>query len=322
MYHPYLKRKYEIGPGLFPLSKDFGNGAMDQRLFQLLPEDFAEFRSQYELNCQREPLDKYVCVSPRTETAALGEVARFIATRLAEEYPEQVRVRDEGECVYFSNAWTGESLLIHPARNAVDSLAGTRRYRDAWDAMGAQVPEELGLWRLDPGNPPAEEIEAIHTKSPNHWAAQDKVGLSFAAVHAPVPHGERFVPWAVQMLEGILKKGPYTRFVWGMATDRRLNHHPVAAAGIPAAEWAGRRFSTDLPELYVRVERQVLWGLPHLNRALFTVRTYHQDLRALKRDRPEAVQSIAESIRSMTPETLKYKGLSENHEAVVDWLTS
>jgi hypothetical protein len=317
MYFPYQKGRYEVAPGLLPLSQDFGNGPWDQRLIQL-GDDFPEYRKQFEENRAREEISKYVCLSPRADAKAVGAISEFVLKKMSEEYPDQVRFQNENGKTIFTSDFTNESFVVNAEKNSVEVLKGKIAYVSAWDAMGAQVPEDLAIWRLsDDGS---EEMEALHLNAPNHWAASEKIGRSFAAVHAPIPHIEKIVQWAVNLFKGIVQKGPYVRFAWGVGTDERLNHHPFPPKEVNPKEWAGRRFDPSDPKLYARVERQVLWGFPDLNRIVFGIRTYHQDVKDLKKTHPEAVSGLIEAILSMSPESLVYKGLSEDRDQVVEWL--
>jgi hypothetical protein len=315
MYYPYQKGRYEVAPGLLPLKSG-------EKLFEI-GDDFSTFRSQFELNRSREPVSKYVCLSegthgPAADPAAVGAIAAFMARKLAEEYPAQVSVIESADHLEFKSAFTGDAFTLIPSRNEVTSMKGHLSYVSAWDAMGAQVPEDLAIWRLNDDG--TEHLEGLHLNAPNHWAALEKVGRSFAAVHVPVAHIEKIVPWAVNLLDGILKKGPYTRFAWGVGTDSRLNHHPEAAPGVDPKEWHGRSFNPNEPKLYARVERQVLWGFLDSKRALFTIRTYFHDMEKMKAERPEAVKGLIDAIESMSPQSLAYKGLVHDKENVVGWL--
>ena len=317
MYYPYQKGRYEVAPGLLPLSKDFGNGPWDQRLVQI-DDQFGAFRSQFEANRGKEAVSKYVCLSKDAEASAIGTIVDRIATEMAKDYPSHVTYEKIGQTGTFKNKFTDEILEFNPSENSVIVKQGKINYENAWDAIGAQTPEDIAIWKLK--NDGSELIEALHLNAPNHWSASDKIGKSFAEVHSPVAHIEKIVPWAVSILQGILQKGPFVRFAWGVGTDDRLNHHPRAPEGVSPIQWNGRRFDPSNPKLYARVERQVLLGFPEINRALFTIRTYFQDVDDLKKSNPEALKGLIDAILSMSPESLVYKGLDQDRDAVVEYL--
>ncbi|MEJ2688192.1 MAG: DUF3445 domain-containing protein [Gammaproteobacteria bacterium] len=108
------------------------------------------------------------------------------------------------------------------------------------------------------------------------------------------------------------------RFAWGLATDNRLNHHPEPPAGVDKAEWSGRHFDRDDPALYLRVERQVLWGLPRSHSCLFTIRAYLTDCRDLA---PAQIGQLRTALATMPADSLAYKGLAGDRDAIVAWLT-
>jgi hypothetical protein len=64
------------------------------------------------------------------------------------------------------------------------------------------------------------------------------------------------------------------RFAWGLSTDTPLNHHPEPPMNILPLQWQGRNFDPNNPRLYLRIERQVIWGLPKYEAVLFVIRTY------------------------------------------------
>jgi hypothetical protein len=111
----------------------------------------------------------------------------------------------------------------------------------------------------------------------------------------------------LKMLESLVQKGPFTRFAWGIATDNRLNHHPIAPPDWDAKDWQGRTIGLHNPELYVRVERQNLIGLSAVNAFIFTIRTYFYPVADLTRMEQKALLGAVES---MSEKALAYKGLT------------
>lgn len=55
---------------------------------------------------------------------------------------------------------------------------------------------------------------------------------------------------------------PMVRFAWGLSTDTRLNHHPESPPGVSVSEWQNRNFDSQHSQLYLRIDRQQIWGLP------------------------------------------------------------
>ncbi len=163
-----------------------------------------------------------------------------------------------------------------------------------------------------------DRIAALHLCSPSHWGAEDKIGKDFRATHAPVPGMERTNAAAASLVEAMVHRGPFVRFIWGVSADNRLNHHPEPPPGITLEAWKGCAFdpSADGSPFYLRVERQGVWGLPEVGAAVFTIRVSFiagQEIRenAVERD------ALRAALLSMSPESSVYKGVAECREALI-----
>ncbi len=124
---------------------------------------------------------------------------------------------------------------------------------------------------------------------------------------------------APAMMHAMVHKGPYVRFAWGVATDARLNHHPEPPPGRDAESWAGRRFDPGHPAAFLRIERQVLWGLPRHEAALFCIRTYFVDLCAIRAN-PAQRRQLLSALEDMSISMLRYKGIHESRDQLRGWL--
>ena len=109
------------------------------------------------------------------------------------------------------------------------------------------------------------------------------------------------------------------RFVWGITTDARLNHHPQPPAGTAPQEWIRPPFDPGCPNAFVRVERQTIWGFPKQSASLFTIRTYLTDCHEIRKDRSKR-EDLCSAIESMSPASLIYKGLDRDGNALLRWL--
>jgi hypothetical protein len=150
-------------------------------------------------------------------------------------------------------------------------------------------------------------IAYVNVCNPSHWLPTEKIGLSFFDAHTPVPGFERINAAAGAIVDSMIGRRPYVRFVWGLESDDQLNHHPVAPPGIDQDLWYGRQFQKGL---FVRVERQVLWPLPEVSSALFFIRPYIYPAAKVKESNEEWEQLI-KAYRSMSPAARRYKGLPE-----------
>jgi hypothetical protein len=177
------------------------------------------------------------------------------------------------------------------------------------DAIAMKLQEDLAVIQRDGGR---HWLAAIHLCFPNHWAAEDKIGKTFAEIHAPVAGIEPINRQADKMVDAMINATEgYVRFAWGIATDNKLNHHP----GNPR----GRRFDRNNPRAFLRIERQTIWGFPDVEASLFTIRTYFEDL--AKTD-PDKRAKVISAIESMSLASLAYKGLAESRDDLLAWLRS
>jgi hypothetical protein len=283
-------------------------------MFQL-DRHFNAYR-QEKLRARRERLKKYYQTRD-VEPALDHAVTRFLVNRLITEHPVAFHAAAGPDgMTRLQCRCSGESLQLDPTR-----VTGTPPveppYVNALDALACQIQEDVAVVQL--GADERGLLRAIHLCFPNHWAAEDKIGKDFVDLHEPVPGMERTHRQAGPSLQALVHRGPYVRFAWGLSTDRRLNHHPEPPPDITANEWQGRRFDPDHPQVWVRVERQVIWGLAEVNAFVFTIRTYFNDLAEVRRD-PQQRDALLRAIGSMSPATLNYKGLADYRDDLLRWL--
>lgn len=313
-YFPLQKGRYEVTPGLHVLGTDFGNGRNDKLIFQI-DANFLHYREQ-KLTARKERLEKYYCAGT-LEPDKKSYITRFIMHQLCKEHPILFRHQLQNNHHQLLCRITGDTLIFDQNFILLTPLPDSNGYVDCLDGLAMQVQEDIALVEIpDRGN---DRITALHLCFPNHWAAEEKVGQSFLSSHAPVPGMAKIKQHAVQLLDNLLNRGPFVRFAWGLATDERLNHHPIAPDYAKTEQWQGRLFDPANPELYLRVERQVIQGLPAINTLLFTIRTYFYDVANLKRS-PEKRQALQSALQSMSAAILHYKGLTQNLPLILDWL--
>jgi hypothetical protein len=281
IYHPWIKGFYEVSPNLKSLGADFGNGELDQKVFQI-DREWGRYHESKRA-AVKEASRKYIgrdSFSPALDLA----VRDFILERLSGEWPElfdragdslRIQSRPGGEAFGLD-----ELCLLFQEDLAVVAKAGERDW-----------------------------VAYIHVCNPSHWAPMDKLGLSFFDAHAPVPGFQRINLAASALVEAMIHKGPFVRFVWGLESDGRLNHHPVAPTGEDQELWYGRHFERDL---FARVERQVIWPLPEVDAALFFIRPFTYHVSEVMQD-GHSWSMLTCAVRKMSPEAKRYKGIP-------DWL--
>ena len=311
-YFPLERPLYEVAPGLRPFGQDLGNGPLEEKLFQV--DSHYHSTIQNKADCRAERISKY-CVTDPGFTPELEQfVVRWMARRLVKESPEFFSLIEDasgGNKLGLENHLTGARIQLSPHEDG---------HISSWDAISSQVQEDLAIQIRGPG-PDQDRLVALHLCSPSHWAAEDKIGLNFRSIHAPIPGVEKMNRAAPQLVQAMIDKGPYIRFVWGFATDHRLNHHPIAPPGVDPAEWHGRAYAADRPEnpFSLRVERQVIWGLPEVNASLFVIRVSFIEGSVI-REKPEWRDLLIGALKSMSPESRVYKGLQGSMPQVLEWL--
>ena len=178
-----------------------------------------------------------------------------------------------------------------------------------FDAIACKVQEDLAVIQREGDR---HWLAAIHLCFPNHWAAEDKIGKTFAEIHAPVAGIEPINRQVDKLVDAMIHATDgYVRFVWGISTDNELNHHPGSARG--------RHFDPANPRAFLRIERQTIWGFPEVEASLFTIRTYFEDLAKIE---PDKRAKVISAIESMTPASLVYKGLAESRDDLLAWMRS
>jgi hypothetical protein len=298
-YLPFLDGKYSTTPALNAMSK--AEDIRNHFVFQLDEQYDAYIANK--LTCRTEDIHKYY-VEAELYPGTLASVNRQIVKLLMAEYPADFEITVENGRSTLQNKKTGKSL--HWNEDWIN--IGGDTYISLFDALCSQVQEDVAICQLDGDR---DWLAAIHLSSPNHWAPSHKIGRPFGSVHAIVPGMEKLNQQYFKMLVTAVQKGPFFRFAWGIATDSRLNHHPVPPPGADPVYWQGRRVEADTSKIYLRVERQTITGIPSCDAFLFTIRTYFYDIDELTADEKKALYAAVEG---MSPQSLEYKGLTDKVE--------
>jgi hypothetical protein len=308
-YFPPATGRYDVKPGLVRFGKPLGGGEADGHVFQF-DASFPRYR-EAKLAARRERLDKYFRTMRLTPDVE-ARVCRFIAARLASEHPGLFELNAAG---VLSCSLTGERITSRE----VDSPGRIiPPYISTFDALACQVQEDLAVIssKADEAGGRSHWLSAVHLCFPNAWAAEDKMGRAFAAIHEPVAEIEQINRQADGLVETMLNATTgLVRFAWGVTWDDELNHHPEPPAG--ASRCCG--FDPANPRAILRVERQTVWGFPDVGAALFTIRTYLYDCADIRRDAGRR-RPLVSALESMSPASLAYKGMAGSRDALLAWL--
>jgi hypothetical protein len=269
-------------------------------LLALKPEEWIEVDDSFteELRLKRRLLaerhDECFQALPDTEHAG-AEIAQLLFAHLPRHFPQIYG--EDGEALLLrplDERWRLEETGLHPL-----------------DLAGRLVQEDLCVMR---GKGTTWRLVAASLCFPSRWRLADKIGRPLAGIHAPVAFYEEKLARPVDRFFGILKEEkPVWRLNWSLHDNPALfqPHGHAPGPGV-TAETAGEK-------LYLRVERQTLRRLPRSGDVLFTIRTYIRPLAALA-GRPEDCARFAATIRSLPPETFRYKGLAPIADAALAWL--
>jgi hypothetical protein len=288
IYKPYKTGVYDLGPSL--LRFQWSPQEHQKRFFQI-DHQYEEY-VENKIACRKEKLSKYVQEKDLNENVREG-VAQWMQTVLTEEY--------------------GTSFLA--LKKKLSSQASLK-FRDDLDLLCSCVPEDLAIVSCDSQKEANQVrrnwISYLHLCSPGHWAAEDKIGLDFTQTHAPVPGIEKMLAKSEGLIEGMIFKGPFERFVWGFSNQKRLNLHPHDVQRplfIPSKDEV----------FYLRVERQVMKGFPELCSFAFLIRCYFYDLREI-RHCAEDKNLLIQALSSMSDASRSYKGLGNCYDDLLKWL--
>ena len=144
---------------------------------------------------------------------------------------------------------------------------------------------------------------------PSRWDPREKLGLDFAAIHAPVADNQMLQAAGPNIMTMAFMKQPMLRHVWLIVPAAGLDQHPEKNQ----AWWSEALADPSplLPRLFFRIERQTTWPLPHLQRAVFFIRLMMSPLVDVLNTAPGRAPELAASLRSMTPAIVAYRGMTD-----------
>ncbi|HEY2190252.1 MAG TPA: heme-dependent oxidative N-demethylase subunit alpha family protein [Caldimonas sp.] len=159
---------------------------------------------------------------------------------------------------------------------------------------------------------------------PSHWAPEDKLGRSFAEVHAPVADGELLRAAGASLARLVTGDERWERFVWTVSADRRLHQHPARGH----AEWPEPRGGDAMAEAAalvaaasLRSERQTFVPIASRGQAVFTILVDSVPLAGAVTT-ADAARCLHDAIASMSPAVLAYRRLDRARDRLLRWLAA
>jgi hypothetical protein len=157
------------------------------------------------------------------------------------------------------------------------------------------LQEDFVIWA--PNRAGDLSAQVLSVCLPSGWNPREKANKTFLEIHEPIPEFDLVNKASAHISRMITTRGPFIRHVWSLANAPDLNRHPSRYR-----PWTNE----DLDNMWYRTERQVT--IPVAGQAaLFLIRVYQCPLREIFQD-PEKRQKIIDSIASMTPAVIDYKG--------------
>jgi hypothetical protein len=235
--------------------------------------------------------------------------------RLDADEPQLVRLDPSGSLYAEKRAVfdSGQSRLAVPGFDARPALEAIAR------RMPSELPPELAYEQdfavLDGDT---GILPWLCVCVPSHWAPEEKLGLDFARLHAPVADNAALVAASAQLVKLVTSGECWERFVWTVSPSGRHDQHPRRH---PREPWP----ATQDPEAFaqqcwLRAERQSFFPVGQGTRqAVFAIRVMLEPLGQAVRTAKDA-RRLHDSLASMSQAVLEYKNLSRAQGPLLRWL--
>lgn len=154
---------------------------------------------------------------------------------------------------------------------------------------------------------------------PSHWAPEDKVGRTLAAIHAPVADGQALQAAQGPLVRLVTSGEHWERHVWTITPSPRFDQHPRRW---PRTPWPGTTDATAFAQAcHWRTERQTFIPVPGTSQAVFAIRVEVAPLPQVV-TRGGQAQALHACLASMSDAVLAYKGLAPAQAPLLRWLES
>lgn len=143
---------------------------------------------------------------------------------------------------------------------------------------------------------------------PSRWKLSEKIGKGMDAVHAPVPgFASALAPFMTATFDKISADRAVWRKNWSLHSTSDL-HQPTSIHA-----------QVNPEDYWWRTERQTLTRARTGDFLYFTIRNRAEPLSWIRADQESAVL-FAETLASFSSDTIEYKGLQQDHQAIIDYL--
>jgi len=166
----------------------------------------------------------------------------------------------------------------------------------------------------------AMRVRAVSVCFPSKWRPDDKPGLDFAAIHAPVADNKLLLAGARGIVDLAFRQASMLRHVWLLTPDPSLALYPdepQRLAWDQALQWAEAGTGRLLDQALFRVERQTTLPLPALDAGVFFIRVMVCPLTAVLAVAPGRAGELAQALASMSQAVVAYRGMADVRERLL-----
>ena len=191
-----------------------------------------------------------------------------------------------------------QNKLTHRSTGLVADLKSTRPLLE----LSRVIAEDLCVLKKIDG---AWTLVAGAVLFPSRWKLNEKIGKNIDQIHTPVPgYTAGLQPYMTPTFDKITADRAVWRKNWSLHSTDDL-HQPESIHAKAGPE-----------EYWWRTERQTLTRSSESETLLFTIRNRAEPLRWIM-GRADESRAFAQTLASMSPETVEYKGLTANHQDIV-----
>jgi len=172
-----------------------------------------------------------------------------------------------------------------------------------WEEMSLAFEEDFAVLNAATG-----VVHLLQVCNPSRWAPEEKIGLHFSAIHAPVADAQAIHRATPALLKLLTDGRIWRRTVWTLTPHHQYDLHPVRCQNMP---WP----SLDTPDwttrVNLRVEEQHFLPVCDSPEVVFTIRVMLEPLQTWLNRHPLGGARLRESLASMSAPVQAYKGLAE-----------
>ncbi|GAB3973406.1 DUF3445 domain-containing protein [Spirosoma terrae] len=259
-------------------------------------------------------LPAYYFQSAPVQDLAQWEVVDLILNNLASAYPDTFRLQCEGD------QWLWQNSLLNEETSFTFGDSATLPYAPL-DWVGRQLQEDLLLLSGDSAN-----LVAGQLCFGNGWSLDEKMGLPFWEIHAPInPIVEPMMRSAQKLMERLPAGKPIWRLNWSIKASDQLD---MTSRHTPALN---QHLNDCLPDinaenagdhLFIRIERQILSRLRESKAILFSIHTYQNLVSRERSERPQSASLISQVLRTTPEAMLAYKGITPYFNHLINYLNT